>query len=193
MGSSRWDAIFASREFRFNREPNGFLAEVAKTLTPGKALEIGAGQGRNAIYLAQQGWDVTGVDSSAEGIGQARQRADELHVALQWVQQPIEAFDMGQERWDLIAGIYVHGVVLRQSERIFQALKPGGVLVVEGFHRDVMNLGVETVDGGLLGYKTNALLRHFLALRIEKYEDRPTFGDWQNRETPIVRLLARKE
>ena len=98
MGSSRWDAIFASREFRFNREPNGFLAEVAKTLTPGKALEIGAGQGRNAIYLAQQGWDVTGVDSSAEGIGQARQRADELDVTLQWVQQPIEDFDMGQER-----------------------------------------------------------------------------------------------
>ena len=72
-------------------------------------------------------------------------------------------------------------------------LKPGGILVVEGFHRDVMNYGAMTLDGKPLGYQTNALLRHFLSLRIELYEDRIGFGDWQNRDVPIVRMLARKQ
>jgi hypothetical protein len=99
---------------------------------------------------------------------------------------------MGVEQWDLIAGIYVHGVLLRASARIVDALRPGGVLVVEGFHRDVMKLGIEGMTGGLLGYKTNALLRHFQQLRIERYEDRIAMADWRRISAPIVRMVARK-
>jgi hypothetical protein len=64
--------------------------------------------------------------------------------------------------------------------------------VVEGFHRDVMQHGAKTLDGKPLGFQTNALLRHFLGLRIERYEDTFGFGDWQNRDMPVVRMLARK-
>jgi SAM-dependent methyltransferase len=183
-----WDQVYAAGEHQFYRGPNAFLIDAVTGRTPGKALEIGMGEGRNAFWLAEQGWDVTGVEGSQEAVRQARARGPGVAI----VEAPIEEFDMGVERWDLIAGIYVHGVMLRNAERIVAALKPGGILVVEGFHRDVMNYGARTLDGKPLGYQTNALLRHFLALRIERYEDRIGFGDWQNRETPVVRMLARK-
>jgi hypothetical protein len=66
------------------------------------------------------------------------------------------------------------------------------LLVVEGFHRDVMALGVEGLTGGQLGYQTNALLRHFLPLRILRYEDRLAMADWRRIEAPLVRMVAQK-
>jgi hypothetical protein len=108
------------------------------------------------------------------------------------VHQSVEDFDMGRESWDLIVGMYAHGMILRASERIAAALRVGGVLVVEGFHRDVMAMGAEGLTGGLLGYQTNALLRHFLALRVERYEDCVGLADWRRIEAPIVRMVARK-
>ena len=66
-------------------------------------------------------------------------------------------------------------------------------MVVEGFHRDVMKMGIEGMTGGLLGYKTNALLKQYLALRIERYEERIAMADWRRIEAPIVRMVACKE
>ena len=186
--TERWDRVYAHEPQLYTTEPNALLVEVAEAMTPGRALDIGMGQGRNAGYLALRGWDVTGVDVSGEGVRQARASAAGVRV----VHQAVEEFEMGVAEWDLIAGIYVHGVVLRESERIIAALRPGGVLVVEGFHRDAMKLGFEGMTGGLLGYKSNALLRHFLPLRVERYEDRMALADWRRIEAPIVRMVARK-
>jgi SAM-dependent methyltransferase len=183
-----WDEVYAKGERQFHKGPNAFLMEVVRGRTPGKALDIGMGQGRNAFWLAGQGWDVTGVESSAEALRQAREEGSGVAI----VESSIEEFDLGAGRWDLIAGIYVHGVMLRNAARIIDALRPGGILVVEGFHRDVMDYGATTLDGKALGFQTNALLRHFLPLRIERYEDTIGFGDWQNRDVPVVRMLAHK-
>jgi SAM-dependent methyltransferase len=186
--TERWDQVYASEPHLYTTEPNALLVEVSRSMPPGRALDIGAGQGRNAAYLASQGWDVTGVDVSGEGLRQAQSSA----AGVRMLQLPVEEFEMGVEEWDLIAGIYVHGVLLRESSRIIAALRPGGVLVVEGFHRDVMKLGIEGMTGGLLGYKTNALLRHFGQLRVERYEDRIALADWHRIQAPIVRMVARK-
>ena len=187
--TERWDRVYAGEPHLYTTEPNVLLVEVAEAMRPGRALDLGVGQGRNAAWLASRGWQVTGVDVSGVGVRQAQA----LDARVQVVQQAVEDFEMGAEAWDLIAAIYVHGVLLRASERVIAALRPGGVLVVEGFHRDVMKLGVEGMTGGLLGYKTNALLRHFLPLRIERYEDRIALADWRRIEAPIVRLVARKQ
>jgi hypothetical protein len=89
--------------------------------------------------------------------------------------------------------MYVHGVMLRESARVIEALRPGGMLVVEGFHRDVIKEGVEGLSGGLLGYTSNALLRHYLALRVFRYEETRGLADWRRIDAPLVRLVARKE
>jgi SAM-dependent methyltransferase len=185
--TERWDEVFAREPHLYTKEPNALLVEVAGGLAPGRALESGMGEGRNARWVAQRGWDVTGVDVSGEGVRQAREAG-----GVKVVHQAVEDFDMGREEWDLIIGMYVHGVVLRASQRIVAGLRVGGVLVVEGFHRDVMALGIAGMTGGLLGYQTNALPRHFLGLRITRYEDRVAMADWRRMEAPIVRMVARK-
>ena len=186
--AQRWDEVYANEPELYTTRPNALLVEVVQKLAMGRALDIGVGQGRNARYLAERGWQVTGVDVSAEGV---RQTAAAGGVTV--VRQAVEEFEMGEAQWDLILGMYVHGVLLRVSERVIAALKPGGLLVVEGFHRDVMQLGISGLTGGLLGYQTNALLRHFQALRVERYEDRIALADWRQIEAPIVRMVARQE
>src|SRR5690349_15424691 len=66
-----WNSVFAGTEIPFNHQPNAFLLKSVQGKTPGTALEIGMGQGRNTIAMARLGWDVTGIDISDEGIRQA--------------------------------------------------------------------------------------------------------------------------
>ena len=186
--AERWDRVYANEPELYTTDPNALLVEVTRPLAPGRALDLGVGQGRNALYLAGRGWQVTGVDVSAEGVRQTAAAGAGVTLA----QQPVEEFEMAEAQWDLIVGMYVHGVLLRASGKIVAALRPGGRLVVEGFHRDVMALGLSGLTGGLLGYRTNALLRHFQGLRVELYEDRIARADWRRIDAPIVRMVARK-
>lgn len=187
--AERWDQVYASEPHLYTRDANALLKEVAGGLTPGRALDIGMGEGRNARYLASLGWEVTGVDVSREGTGKAREQS----TGIQVVHGAIEDFDLGADRWDLILGMYVHGVMLRESARVVKALRPGGLIVVEGFHRDVMKEGIDGLSGGLLGYTSNALLRHYLALRILRYQETRGMADWRRIDAPLVRMVARKE
>jgi len=204
--ADRWDRVYASEQHLFTKAPNGFLVEVAGGLVPGRALDIGMGQGRNAIWLAERGWEVTGLEISEEGVRVAeksltRRRGDteedaensKIKIEMRVVQASVEEFPIGVGEWDLIVGMYVHGVMLRESARVIAGLRAGGRVVVEGFHRDVMKLGIEGMTGGLPGYKTNALLRKYLELRIERYEETVAVADWRRIEAPIVRMVARKE
>jgi SAM-dependent methyltransferase len=184
----RWDQVYASEPHLYTREANALLMEVTRDLKPGTALDIGMGEGRNARYLAAMGWEVTGIDISGEGTRQAREGSPDICV----VHEAIEQFAIGSARWDLVIGMYVHGVMLRESARIIEGLRSGGLLVIEGFHRDVMQEGVEGLSGGLLGYTSNALLRHYLPLRVLHYEEMRGLADWRRIDAPLVRMVARK-
>ena len=118
--AERWNEVYAREGHLFTKAPNAFLVEVAETLPPGRALDIGMGQGRNAIWLAERGWDVTGLDISGEGVRQARAFPGVVRRVIRVVEQPAEEFAMGEGEWDLVAGIYVHGVMLRESRRVIR-------------------------------------------------------------------------
>ena len=95
-----WNANF-QQSVGFKHEPNQLLIDSVRGVTPGAALDVAMGQGRNALYLASQGWKVTGVDISDEGIAQARAEADKRSLSLATIRQDADAFDYGTERWDL--------------------------------------------------------------------------------------------
>ncbi len=190
LNKEQWNKVFASPEPIFNTKPNAFLAEAVKGRKPGKALDIGMGQGRNSIFLAQQGWEVTGIDISDEGIRIAKETAAKQGLRLNTVQQSIFEFDFGREQWDLIAGIFMQSVIPRLADRLPAALKPGGIVVVEGYHED----RAKVADSARGGFKNNLLLRLFDSLRIVHYEDRFGPADWDaGKSMPIVRFIARKE
>jgi len=186
----RWNKTFANPNPAFNTKPNALLVEAVKGRKPGKALDIGLGQGRNSIFLAQQGWDVTGVDISDEGIRIAKETAAKLGLQLNTVQQSVYEFDFGREQWDLVSGIFMHQLFSHNAERIRHGLKPGGIVVAEGFHEDRFKVA----GGRPFGLRTNELLRVFDGLRIVYYEDRVGPADWAGgKDMPIVRFIARKE
>jgi methylase of polypeptide subunit release factors len=97
-----WNRVFTVEKPTFNTEPNAFLVSVAEKRTVGKALDVGMGDGRNALYLAQLGWDVTGFDPADKAVALAAQRAQMLGVKLHTIVARDQDFDFGREMWDLI-------------------------------------------------------------------------------------------
>jgi SAM-dependent methyltransferase len=176
----RWNMALTSGT-RINFEPNRFLTRMLERLMPGTALDVGMGQGRNAIYLAQQGWEVTGVDPAVFAVEEALQRADDLGVEIDTVLSGAEEFDWGEDRWDLILFSYADVPPLLKDAR--RALRSGGVIVVEGFH-GVSENGVVFGDSELI-----ELLDGF---RIRQYEDVEDVADFGLVKRGVIRILAQK-
>jgi SAM-dependent methyltransferase len=116
------------------QEPSAALVEIVKSLRPGKALDIGMGEGRNAIFLAQKGWDVTGIDLSDVGVRIARERSKVLGVNIDARVEDVNRFDLGDAHWDLVCMIYfgITNDTPNLHQRIARALRPGGLVLVEG-------------------------------------------------------------
>jgi len=182
-----WNRTLTAPTPTFNAQPNAFLVEMTKSLSPGKALDVGMGQGRNAVYLAQQGWDVTGFDPADQAVAAAQDQARRLGVKLTTLVLRDDEFDFGTEQWNLIGLIYVG--VRRVVSHLHEALRPGGFVVVEGFHREAAKTAA--ISGGVV-FDTNELHRLFDRLRIVRYEDTEGIGDFGLWNTRIVRLCAQK-
>lgn len=182
----RWDDIY--REQRpVNPEPNAWLAEMAATLKPGAALDVGVGAGRNSVYLASKGWRVTGIDVADVGLQRAREAAAAQHVTIETVHADEGRWDWGTRRWDLIALIYM-GCDDELVTKARRSLKPGGVIVMERYHID---------SSARLGTTPAALAqlfdRDFQILRNEVVEDTADWTDHPERRMKLVRFAARKK
>lgn len=187
-----WNDLFAKREGKIHPF-NKFLADSVRDKQPGKALDIGMGQGRNSLFLAALGWQVTGFDISEVGVKQARMEAEKRGYKIDARVADVDKFDYGKERWDLVIGMYMHEYLNRNAAKVIASLKPGGLLVVEGIHRDINK---SNLQGERYGYRDNELPRIFGRLRIRYYEDTTAQADWDRsggKLVPVVRLLAVKE
>lgn len=178
-----WNEVFRNG-LGFTQEPNRLLVETVKGKKPGKALDVAMGQGRNALYLAAQGWKVTGVDISDVGIRIAKEQAAKRKLALEAINVNIDEYDFGKNRWDLVTMIYATSNVA-WIEKIKPALRPGGLFVVEFFAKEPGG------DGG--GFAPGQLAQLFASgfeiLRDEAVEDAP---DWAMDRAKLVRFVAKK-
>src|SRR2546423_4269609 len=178
----RWNRILTAEKPTFNVKPNEFLVEMAKGRKPGTALDVGMGQGRNAIWLAQQGWDVTGFDPAEKAVALAQETARKLGVRFKGEVKVMEDFDFGERRWDMIVLCYVGG---RNMAAVLQrALKPGGVLVIEAFHRDAAK--GRSIGGGVV-FDTGQLPVRYPELRVVRYEEPMGIGDFGEGKMRLVR------
>jgi 2-polyprenyl-3-methyl-5-hydroxy-6-metoxy-1,4-benzoquinol methylase len=183
----RWNRILTAENPAFNTKPNEFLVEMAKTRKPGTALDIGMGQGRNAIWLAQQGWDVTGFDPADKAVALAKTTAEKLGLKLKTEITDTEHFDFGDSKWDLILISYAGGRDRRDA--VQKALKPGGVLIIEGAHRDATK---GQSIGGAVVFDTGELPTLFPELRVVRYEEPMTMPDFGRVKSRVVRYCGER-
>ena len=184
-----FDRIYASDRPNFSQNPSTVLVEAVEGVKPGRALDVAMGQGRNALFLAQRGWSVTGFDISNEGLNQARANAKKAGVSLSAQQSTIDDFNYGEAQWDLIALIYVPNIAHEGAAmtRLSGALKPGGLLVIESFasERGTANRRPVDIDPATL----RASLSGFDVIR---FDDREAMSEWEPQPTRLVRVIARK-
>ncbi|ASA55059.1 class I SAM-dependent methyltransferase [Vibrio gazogenes] len=133
-----WDDRYQVDTYIYGKEPNDFLRESVKNqaIPLGKVLCLADGEGRNSVYLAKCGYEVTAVDLSAVAIEKARQFAAEQDVSVNFIQADLDEFDLGQEKWQAIVAVFCHlPPVVRQKlhQSLPISLKTNGVYLVEGY------------------------------------------------------------
>ncbi len=131
-----WDERFSEPGYAYGKDPNQFLVAVAGRIPLGRVLCIGEGEGRNAVYLAGLGHQVTAVDASAVGLEKARALADERGVKISTILCDLAGFEIEPGAWDGIVSIFCHmepGVRADVHRRCAAGLARGGAFVLEAF------------------------------------------------------------
>ena len=139
-----WDERYKSDEYIYGKDPNEFLANAVGKIPKGKVLCVAEGEGRNAVFLAEHGYEVTAVDSSAVGLEKARQLAQERGISIQTIVCDLAHFNIEPQSWDGVVSIFAHvppQVRKELHEKIVKGLRPGGVLILESYRPDQLKYG----------------------------------------------------
>lgn len=131
-----WDAMYSSRPKVWSGQPNAQLIAEASGLAPGSALDLGCGEGADAIWLAQHGWSVTGVDVSAVALERAAAHAADAGCRIEWIRQDLVDWIPDQE-YDLVSAQFLHSDVMAWQDALrpaVSAVRPGGTLLIVGHH-----------------------------------------------------------
>ncbi|MGE3608339.1 MAG: class I SAM-dependent methyltransferase [Bacteriovoracaceae bacterium] len=139
-----WNDRYKDADYAYGTEANDFLKESSQRLKPnGKILCIAEGEGRNAVFLAKMGFDVTAMDLSSEGIYKARKLAQKNNVSMTTIVSDLTTFNFGTEKWDGIISIFGHlpSIIRRPVyERAIQSLKINGLFIMEAYTPEQLEL-----------------------------------------------------
>jgi SAM-dependent methyltransferase len=137
--AAEWDARYAGAEQVWSGLPNTALAAEAAGLAPGRALDVGCGEGADAVWLAARGWDVTALDVSQVALQRAMRHAHDAGVEARWLQSTLVGAPVQPGTFDLVSAMYpaLRRTVGNEAENmLMDAVAPGGVLLVV-HHADV--------------------------------------------------------
>ena len=131
-----WDDVYDTDDYVYGKEPNEFLRDNYTSIPMGRVLCLAEGEGRNAVYLAGKGYDVTAVDSSKVGLVKAERLALEKGVDINIVHSDLADFDLGEQLWDGVVSIFCHlppSVRKAVYQGVERGLKAEGRLLLEGY------------------------------------------------------------
>ena len=196
-----WDARYAEPAYAYGEEPNAWLVRQSERLpTEGAALVPAAGEGRDAVWLAQRGLRVTAVDLSREGLAKTGRLAASRGVEVETVHADLQDWTWPVEGVDVVALSFVHASPLFRAEmhrRAAGALAPGGLLVIEGFH--VGQLVYREVSGGPpradMLFTADLLREDFAGLEVAELEEAETVlreGIYHDGPAHVVQGVFRK-
>ena len=184
----RWNERFKKKDFALGREPNPFLKRQIRLLPKGRTLDMAAGEGRNAVFLARHGCDVDAVDISEEGLKKTRRLAVEMGVKIRTFLSDLDSYSIKKNEYDLIADFYF----LKRSliPRMKRGLKKGGKIIFETYTLDHRALAASGPMQAKYFLKPNELLRLFRDFRILFYRE-GVFKEGGRRKA-VASLIAEK-
>lgn len=199
-----WNERYGLSEYVYGTDPNLFFSQEIKKLKPGKALFPAEGEGRNAVFGASCGWEVMAFDQSEEGKKKALQLALQKGVEIKYEVSYLEDFEAAEESFDALVLIFAHFPASVRQEfhhKLTAMLKPGGILILEGFSKRHLEFNSRNPQSGgpkELGmlYSEEELRDDFSEFKIQYLEERILNlyeGEFHCGESAVVRLVAEKQ
>lgn len=197
-GPDKWDERFATEEFVYGTEPNEFLKQNVGSLPQGKVLCVADGEGRNGVFLAKNGFEVTSIDFSQEALNKAQKFAVENSININTICSDLLKYDFGKDQYSAIVSIFSHfnkNDTLRLHQKYFDALKPGGVFLMEVFAKEQLPLdtgGPKNID---LLYNTEDIKESFPDGHFEMLKKDIVYlheGELHDGKAVVVRAIVKK-
>ncbi len=197
----RWDQRYRGSEYVFGTEPNDFLKDIAPQIPPAsKVLCLADGEGRNGVYLASLGHDVTSIDQSKIGLEKARLLAENRGVSLNTVVADLTRYEFGIDRWDAIVSIFFHIPSAPRNQiyaRVTQALKPdGGLMILESYTPAQLEFGTggpPTADLMMTRESARACFPDLSFDRCAELERDVIEGTGHTGRAAVLQVIARKQ
>jgi cyclopropane fatty-acyl-phospholipid synthase-like methyltransferase len=192
-----WDSRYKSEQFIYGVEPNVFLKEYLQKTSPGKILLPGDGEGRNAVYAAQQSWEVTAFDFSISGREKALNLAQDKGVNIKYLHCDVDSFEPN-EKYDLISIIYFH--LPEETRKSFHSklsdyLNENGTVILECFAKSQIKNDSGGPKSLELLYSIEKIKNDFSDFKIELLEEIEIMlneGHLHQGNANVIRLIARK-
>ena len=196
----RWEARFAGPEYHFGTEPNAFLKSKAGLLKPGqKALSIADGEGRNGVFLAEQGLDVLAMDFSPTALAKSQALARQRGVTIRTEQADLDTWRWPAGAIDVVVAIFFQFCAPPLRTRVFdsitRALKPGGLLLMEGYtpkQRQYKTGGPSEVENLYTRKLLEQSFADFSSVEIREYDSEIHEGPGHGGMSALIDLVGRK-
>ena len=201
---SRWDDRYCNDEFAYGEQPNKYLKEELEKLNAGAILFPAEGEGRNAVFAATLGWDVSAFDISQEGKRKALQLAEANSVTIDYHVGELQSLTYGAEQFDVIALIYAHFPAAIKSayhKLLDTYLRKGGVIIFEAFSKKHIDYIARNEQVG--GPKDVAMLfsidelradfTHYEIIELAEKEIELSEGLYHNGLGSVIRFVGRKK
>lgn len=194
-----WDERYNTENYAYGIQPNDFLAGNASFIPKGKILSLAEGEGRNAVFLAEQGYSVTAVDSSLIGLDKGRRLAEKSQVDVEFIHADLADYDLGTEKWDGIVSIFCPlPPEIRRSlyKKVQRGLKISGIFLLEAYRSE--QAGKDTGGGSSVEVMQTAKslheelpLLHFN--KLSELERNVVEGLYHTGIGAVVQAIATKE
>lgn len=193
-----WNKRFSTDQYAFGIEPNRFFKERLDKLSPGNLLLPGEGEGRNAVYAAKKGWEVTAVDFSVKAQIKANNLAHDHNVSINYILDTLEKSVIPEDTYDAAAFIYVHLEAERLEKvipKVLKALKKGGTFIFECFSEKQLGRtsgGPKTIDRLYTVSQIKKILVDMDIKYLQEEEISLKEGEYRSGRAMVIRAVAKK-
>ncbi len=197
-GPNKWDERYSTEQYVYGKEPNLFLQQNVSAIPKGEVLCIADGEGRNGVWLASQGFNVTSIDFSQKAIDKTYQLAKEQNVSIKAIVGDLLSYDFGKNKYDGIVSIFSHFTTEETKMlhyKYYDALKPNGIFLMEAFAEEQLPLNTGGPKNIELLYDIEDIRSSFPNKKFEMLKKDIVYlyeGELHDGKAVVVRAIIKK-